>query len=456
MASGRSLPTEHLCGKRTSAMVDFQTIPSGGIRGSMDRPSLKPPKLASRWVLLIAVCLIGFITVGTRATLGNFFKAIIADLNWDRGTISFVVAVNLWISGLLQPFTGHLMDRFGARWLFALSVTVYGLGLALIGFTSSFTYLLLIYGLIVGAANAGSSISLTNALLAHWFRDWRALAMSINNASAAVGQLSLVYISFLLLESSGWRLSHIYLGLTVLVMTVPITFLVPRSQRQFAAVPGAAALQQVAQGPLETTSWCKALCSAPLWQLNGGYFVCGISVALFSVHLIPFATDRGFSPEAAAKAFGLMALLSVVGSLLSGVLSDRIGRKNVLGLAYLLRGGAFALLLLWHHELALYAFAIIGGLSWLATPPSVIALTGDIYGLRALGTLGGISLLAHQIGGGASVWLAGVAHDLTGSYDISFALATVALIGASLISFTIAERRYSVRYLAPAASTVGD
>jgi hypothetical protein len=101
MASGRSLPTEHLCGKRTSAMVDFQTIPSGGIRGSMDRPSLKPPKLASRWVLLIAVCLIGFITVGTRATLGNFFKAIIADLNWDRGTISFVVAVNLWISGLL-------------------------------------------------------------------------------------------------------------------------------------------------------------------------------------------------------------------------------------------------------------------------------------------------------------------------------------------------------------------
>ena len=422
----------------------------------MDRASPEPQKRAYRWVLLVAVCLIGFMTVGTRATLGNFFKGIIADLSWDRGTISFVVAVNLWISGLLQPFTGHLMDRFGARWLFTISLTVYGLGVVLIGFTSSFAYLLVIYGIVVGAANAGSSMSLTNALLAQWFRDWRALAMSINNASAAVGQLVLVYISYLLLESSGWRPSHVYLGMAVLAVTVPIAFMLPRRGPQSSATPGAASRQQVAQGPLETTSWSKALCSAPLWQLNGGYFVCGMTVSLFSVHLIPFATDRGFSPEAAAKAFGLMATLSVVGSLLSGALSDRVGRKNILALAYLLRGGAFALLLLWQHELALYAFAIIGGLSWLATPPSVIALTGEIYGLRALGTLGGISLLAHQIGGGASVWLAGVMHDLTGSYDVSFAMAAVALVGASLISFAIAERRYSVRYMTPAASAVGD
>jgi MFS family permease len=413
-------------------------------------------KQAYRWLLLVAVCVIGFMTMGTRATLGNFFKTIIADLSWDRGTISFVVAVNLWISGLLQPFTGHLMDRFGARWLFAISVTVYGLGVALIGFTNSFGYLLVIYGIMLGAATAGSSMSLTNALLARWFRDWRAFAMSINNSCASVGQLFLVYISYLLLESSGWRQSHVYLGMAVLAVTIPMAFMVPRRGPQSPATSGPMGRQQATQGPLETTSWSKALCSAPLWQLNGGYFVCGMTVSLFSVHLIPFATDHGFSPETAAKAFGLMAILSVVGSLLSGVLSDRVGRKNVLALAYLIRGGAFALLLLWHHELALYVFAVIGGLSWLATPPSVMALTGEIYGLRALGTLGGISLLAHQIGGGASVWLAGVMHDLTGSYDLSFTLAAVALVGASLISFSIAERRYSVRYITPAASAAGD
>jgi MFS family permease len=422
----------------------------------MGQSSLEAQKQTYRWLLLVAVCLIGFMTIGTRATLGNFFKTIIADLSWDRGTISFVVAVNLWISGLLQPFTGHLMDRFGARWLFAISVAAYGLGVALMGFTNSFAYLLVIYGIMVGAASAGSSMSLTNTLLAQWFRDGRAFAMSINNACGAVGQLVLVYISYLLLASVGWRPSHMYLGIAVLAVTVPLALMVPRRGPESTNPSGATARQVASQGPLETTSWSKALCSAPLWQLNGGYFVCGMTVAIFSVHLIPFATDRGFSPETAAKAFGLMAILSVVGSLLSGVLSDHVGRKNVLALAYLTRGVAFTLLLLWNHELALYVFAVLGGLSWLATPPSVIALTGEIYGLRALGTLGGISLLAHQIGGGASVWLAGTMHDLTGSYDLSFTLAAVALVGASLISFSIAERRYSVRYITPVTSAAGD
>ena len=66
--------------------------------------------------------------------------------------------------------------------------------------------------------------------------------------------------------------------------------------------------------------------------------------------------------------------------------------------------------------------------------------------MRTLGTLGGVSLLAHQIGGGLSVWLAGKFYDLTGGYDFSFTLATIALVGASLVSFSIAERRYSMRY----------
>ncbi|HEY7492537.1 MAG TPA: MFS transporter, partial [Candidatus Tectomicrobia bacterium] len=170
----------------------------------------------------------------------------------------------------------------------------------------------------------------------------------------------------------------------------------------------------------------------------------------------PFATDRGLPLETAAHAFGLMAMCSMVGSLLAGAVSDRIGRKNVLGLAYLIRAGTFLLLLLWHHELALYVFAVVGGLVWLATPPSTIALTGEIYGLRSLGTLGSVSLLAHQIGGGASVWLAGKLYDLRGSYDIAFMLAVVALLSASLISFRIAERRYSVRYMTPVPSAAAD
>lgn len=406
-----------------------------------------------RWLVLAAAFTMAFMTTGTRSTLGVFFKAIIADLGWSRSTISMVVAINIWLSGLLQPFTGYVMDRYGPKWLFVTGVAVFGTGVGLIGLTHSVGYLLVIYGIVMAAAMAGASISLTNAVVAQWFpAQRRGLAIGMNNAGAALGQLVLVWMSAMLLQTSGWRLSHLYLGLAVVIVAVPMALLIPRRQAQTSDRGRGAARLRPLQGPLETERWSAALRSAPLWQINAGYFVCGMTVALYYTHLIPFATDRGYSPAAAASAFGLLSVCSAMGALLSGIASDRLGRKNVLGLAYLIRGLAFVMLLLWRHELVLYMFAITAGLSWLATPTPVTALTSEVYGLRALGTLGGISLLVHQVGGGASVWLAGILYDATGSYNLSFALGAVALLGASLVSFMIAERRYSVRYVTVAPS----
>ncbi|ETX02868.1 MAG: hypothetical protein ETSY1_02020 [Candidatus Entotheonella factor] len=399
------------------------------------------------WVVLAAVFLLTFMTMGTRSTLGVFFKAIIEDLNWSRGTLSMIVAVNVWLNGFLQPFIGYVMDRYGVKWLFLISSVVFGAGIGLMSLTQSVGYLVVIYGVVLSLAMAGTSISLANALVAQWFPSHRrGLALGINNSAMAVGQFCMVWISAQLLDAAGWRTSHIYLGLAVLVITVPVVGLIPR-RRQQAEGPSSGRQHAVARGPLEAERWSEAVRSAPLWQINGSYVVCGMTVALFT-HFIPFATDRGLPTDKAAFIFGMLSVFAVIGALLSGAISDRLGRKNVMGLAYAVRGVAFALLLFWRHDLALYTFAVLAGLSWLATPTSVAALTSEVYGLRALGTLNGIALLLHQIGYGASVWLAGALHDATGSYDVSFGLALVALVGASLVSFGIAERRYSSRYAA--------
>lgn len=238
----------------------------------------------------------------------------------------------------------------------------------------------------------------------------------------------------------------------MVIVTVPVALLIPVRQARTDGDTRAPGRAQPAQAPLEVQRWSEALHSALLWQINVGYFVCGMTVSLYATHLIPFATDCGFSITAAATAFGLLSVCSAVGALLSGVASDRLGRKNMLALAYLVRAGAFAVLLFWRHDMALYVFAVVGGLVSLATPTSVVALTGEVYGMRTLGTLSGVSTLLHQIGGGTSVWMAGVLHDQTGSYEISFTLAMVAQVGASWVSWNISERRYSVRYKAPAPS----
>jgi len=90
-------------------------------------------------------------------------------------------------------------------------------------------------------------MSLTNALLAQWFKDWRALAMSINNAGGAVGTLLLVgTMSPWLLSSFGWRLSHIFLGAAVLLVATPLALCIPRRRAASEGGPTSAGLQRYA------------------------------------------------------------------------------------------------------------------------------------------------------------------------------------------------------------------
>ena len=182
------------------------------------------------------------------------------------------------------------------------------------------------------------------------------------------------------------------------------------------------------------------------------YFVCGSTTFMLSVHFVPYAIDRGVSPTTAATVFGLMMGLNSLGAIGAGALADKFGRKNLLALVYFMRGCGYLLLLLVPGDAALWAFAIVAGFSWIATAPLTTTLTADVYGLRNLGTVTGMSFVFHQVGGFISILLAGVLFDMTGSYTLPFAIMGSLLFPAALSAFTIQERKYSSRYQAvPAA-----
>ena len=161
--------------------------------------------------------------------------------------------------------------------------------------------------------------------------------------------------------------------------------------------------------------------------------------------------------------------LSVVGGIGGSWLADRYGRKNVLACVYLIRGLAYVLLLggLFAVErgtalplinspglTSLWGFATLAGLSWIASVPVTTSLTADVYGLRTLATISGISLMCHQVGSFGSILLAGILYDATGSYFLPFAIAGSLLFPAALSAFVIDEKKYSVRYQAVEATGV--
>ena len=269
-----------------------------------------------------------------------------------------------------------------------------------------------------------------------------------------------------LIEATDWRTTWLVLGAILLVMGVPVACLLRNDPADMGLQPdgdqepsGAAGPSHpgAAQGPLEVESWRDSLRSSPYWQLTGAYFVCGATTAIMSVHFIPHAKDQGIALSTAATAFGLMSGLNIVGVLITTALADRFPRKNLLALVYAGRGLGYAALLLAPAPWSIWAFAAIVGFSWWATAPLTTSLTADIYGLKYLGTLSGISFLAHQIGAAASIQFAGIMRDMTGSYDLPFAITGSLLLLATLSALCIKEQQYSARYqpvtTAPTPST---
>ena len=409
------------------------------------------------WLVLGAGFFILFLATGASTGFGVFVVPMSDEFGWSRGTISAAIAIGWLVNGVTQPFIGRLFDRYGARKVISISLLVLGASTILLSQTNSIWFLIVVSGFVMAVARGGASLVTVASLLAKWFYRKRGMVLSLGTAGGSAGSLLLVPFTAYMIILADWRVAWFVLGLMVLLLGLPLALLLIKEEpADVGAFPdgdpapvgeqrsGSASAGR--RAPLESDNWVESYRSSPMWQMTGAYFVCGMTTAIIAAHYVPFAIDRGSSAGTAAIAFGLMAGLNVVGVITVGIVSDRISRKYMLGGVYALRGLAYAMLVLAPGMLGIWGFAVIGGLSWVATAPLTASLTADIYGLRNLGTLNGASTFAHQIGGALSIYMGGVLYDLTGAYDLPFGIAGAFLAGASLAAFSIREKRFSIRY----------
>ena len=444
------------------------------------------------WFILAAGFFAMFVSTGARNGFGVFIIPMEADQIWsNRAAISAVIGLGTLVNALTQPFLGSLYDKYGGRAVISASLLLLGAGtltltfvgsygpefsiniLGLFELTNSLLFLLIIYSVVMSTATSGVSFVTVHSMLSKWFYRKRGMVLSLATAGASAGGLILTPFASFLILSSHWRVAWIALGAFVLLLALPIVLIIMRdTPEQVGEVPdggegddtaGAtrrSGPRQAAPGqrtPLETAVWQDSLKSPPFWQLSGAYFVCGVTTIIISAHYVPFAIDLGISPGIAALAFGFMQGLNVVGVIVVGFLSDRFSRKNLLGTIYFIRFLAYVMLvtpgfmmMLWGFSIppsvAIWSFAVLAGMSWIATPPLTSSLTADIYGVRNIGTLNGLSTMSHQIGGSLSVFMAGVLYDMTGAYEFPFAIAGLFLLGATVASYAVNERKFSIRY----------
>lgn len=393
------------------------------------------------WVIVFVLMGMFALSSGSRYTFGVVFKTLTEQFGWERGALSAVVSISLILVSAFQILSGWLADRVGPRLTLTIGFAVSTAVLFAMSFVTALWQVYLIYGLFGAIGFALASPVASTALVNRWFHARaRGTALSLATSGVAIGQLSVTPIAAYLLVNGGWQLSYRALATFMGLIALPLVILLLRNAPAEAKDNGelSRAIRAITE---QRTSLWQAMHTATFWELLMGVFACGFTMSFASVHFVAYASDMGMDHAIAADALGLSGAFSILGAILMGKWSDRIGRRIPLGVTYTLRALSFLILLFVNNELTLFIFAVTLGLSWTSTTPLSAAVTADTWGRQSAGFLFGVVFTFMTVGSSVGSYLAGLNYDLVHNYTaIIITNSIIAGLGA-LASFMIRERR---------------
>ena len=372
------------------------------------------------------------LSMGVRHGFGLWLQPITQEMGWTRQSFAFAIALQNLSWGVIGIFAGMAADRFGAFRVLMGGAVLYGLGLAGMALSPTPLLFALTTGLLIGAAQAGTTYAVIYGVLGRQIApERRSWAMGVAAAAGSFGQFLMVPVEGWLIASLGWQQALLALSMAVLLI-IPLAFGLREPGFQGAAPPKRD--QTIGQALREAFSY-------PSFNLlMAGYFVCGFQVVFIGVHMPSYLKDNGLSPQVASYALALIGLFNVFGTYIAGTLGQRMPRRFILSFIYLARAVAISVFLLVPlSPLSVYIFSAVMGTLWLSTVPPTNATIAQIFGVQHLSMLGGFVFFSHQLGSFMGVWLGGYLYDATGSYDIVWYIAIGLGVLAGLVNLPIKE-----------------
>src|SRR5262245_33382906 len=417
------------------------------------------PRMHPAWVVLVAVTVCMMASSGLRSVFGVYIKPLEAEFGWTRGALSGVAAISLLLLGAAGPFAGRLADRWGPRRVIALSLIVLGGGAIGAAAVHTLWQLYVTTGLLMGMGAGGLGLATGSAIAARWFEARRGLAIGIAAGGMSAGQLVVIPLAAALTLWFGWRASVFWLGVAVLALVLPLALWLVRNDpadrtaRAYGAT-GSVAAPAIDARRQRRVGVIEAAQHPQFWLLMGTFFVCGYTTnGMVLTHFMPHALEHSFTELQASTALGIMGAMNVLGTIGSGFLCDRFGRRGPLATYYFLRGISLIFLVYVWDVSSLHVWAAIYGLNYISQVPPTTTLTASIFGRYSVGELSGWIFFAHQVGAALGAAVAGWVFESYGSYTPAFVSAGVLGIAAAGLTMLIRERSVIRRPLAPAPAT---
>jgi len=360
------------------------------------------------------------------------------EFGWTIGELSGPLGLRMALFGMVAPFAGALMLRYGPRNVLVGSAGLLIAGMLLAMTMASRWQLWLSLGVILGLAPGMTALVLTTTIATRWFTAQRGLVVGLLSAGTATGQLIFLPPAAWVTEHYGWRMA--LAPAAVMIAVIAVAFLLFSCDR-----PADVGLPPYGEDkvlpPPVTSGNAVALSfnalrmasgSLLFWVLGFTFFICGVSSFGLMPHFVTLCGDFGISPLVSTSLLALIGVCDLVGTIGSGWLSDRFDNRWLLGIYYGFRG----LSLIWlpysgFSIVGLSGFAVFYGLDFIATIPPTVRLTARRFGREQAPLVFGWMFAAHQFGAGLMAMAAGESRDAFASYLPAFLAAGVICVVAA-------------------------
>ncbi|MGX9135657.1 MFS transporter [Rummeliibacillus sp. JY-2-4R] len=387
------------------------------------------------WIILV-ITFFSIIVAGIiRSSSGVFIEPFETEFGWSRPAISFAFAVGLFLYGFSGPFMAAFVERFGLKNVMMASMALLTLGLGLTLMMKQEWQLILIWGVMIGIGSGLFLTVLSTQIGNRWFVKHRGLAVGILTAATATGQLVLLPVLATLIEKYSWHHAiGLIFGLSIIMLIFILIFM-----KDWPEQVGTTPLGQIKQENVTSDNVSKenpfkivwdslmdGSKSKAFWLLAGSFFICGLSTTgLIGTHFVGYCMSFGIPMVLAASMLSFMGIFDLVGTTLSGWLSDKVDNRWLLFYYYGLRGLSLLFLPIALNNgsvTLLIIFSVFYGLDWIATVPPTIGLARREFGNKKSAMMYGWMVAFHQVGAAVAAFGGGLIYNIFDSYTWAFML----------------------------------
>ena len=370
-----------------------------------------------------------------------FVPPILETFGWSRGVTGAAISLQRGESGMISPFVGVILDKYGPRKAMAFGILLTGGGFVYMSQMQSLWQFYIAIGLLTLGMSFGTFIVFV-VTVANWFVRKRARALATLMSFSAIGGLTLP-ILVASIDTFGWREVMMACGIGFWLIGFPATLVMRKRPEDYGMVPDGGPDESLVNGKAnraggireQAITMRQAIKLRFFWQLA---IVTSLGQLVSSTNLFHFAAllDYGMTAALAAAAAGAVAIGDLSGRAGIAVIGDRFDKRKMLTIAMIMQTIGVAGLAGINAEVfgvnlglwPLPLFVVFFGLGFGSSIPLRLSILGDYFGRTSYGSIVGLTSSVNALFGAAGPALVGFIYDGTDSYRLGFTTLAVMLV----------------------------